>query len=117
MIGLAFLSGCMFLQPLPTMSPPAWIQGTWSFGEVGAGYTFTATTVLMTIGVTTLDMGAIYRASGGVTEIITDTLYSFAVPHETGDITYEFRLVDANTIQLTERTAFSTTGPIPLYRQ
>jgi len=99
------------------MSPPAWIQGTWSFGEVGAGYTFTATTVLMTIGVTTLDMGAIYRASGGVTEIITDTLYSFAVPHETGDITYEFRLVDANTIQLTERTAFSTTGPIPLYRQ
>jgi hypothetical protein len=116
-IVLVFLSGCMLLQPLPTMTPPAWIQGTWSYADVDGGYTFTATTVLSTIGLTTLDVGKMYRDVGGVTEIITDTLYSFTVPGETDDITYEFRLEDANTIQMTMRVGLSSIGPVPLYRQ
>jgi hypothetical protein len=79
--------------------------------------TFTATTVIQRSGNVSLDLGELYRVSETVvTETVTDTLYSFTVPTETGYSTMEFVRVDANTINWTMRTNLATIGPSTLSR-
>jgi len=101
------------------MSPPAWIQGTWSSGIIDADYTFTTSTMLQRSSITTLDMAALFREMDiSPDETITATLYSFTVPDAgEGSYTMEFAKIDANTIHMTMRFAYATIGPVPLHRQ
>ena len=115
---LLLSTGCaLLLPPQQALHPPVWIHGEWSTGSLDGSWTFSATTMIMRVGITSLDYGEMYLHAGiHVTEIITDTFYSYTVPGEVSS-TMEFSKVDANTINMTTKTDFSTIGPVPLYRQ
>lgn len=116
LIGTVFLIGCSVL--IPSMSPPAWIQGTWSDEFEVINYTFTPSTMLQTTGSITLDMAEFFRDLNVFpNETVTNTLYAFTVPEEMGGYTMEFSKVDANTMNYTMKMSGATVGPVLLYRQ
>ncbi|MEN6368234.1 MAG: hypothetical protein ABFD77_00875 [Thermotogota bacterium] len=115
---LLFLAGCELVDPYK-LHPPAWIWGEWAPASDTSmfSFTFTETTVLETIGLTTLDLGELYKQSNtNVTETITDTVYAFRVPAGDGYMRMKFDKVDSNTLNYTLETNLSTTGPVPLQR-
>jgi len=88
---LLVLTGCFAVQQ-QRLHPPTWIHGEWGMVSDPEAFslTFTATTVIQRSGNVSLDLGELYRVSETVvTETVTDTLYSFTVPTETG---YSLRL-------------------------
>jgi len=115
---LLVLTGCFAVQQ-QRLHPPTWIHGEWGMESdpEALSLTFTATTVIQRSGNVSLDLGEMYRISETVvTETVTDALYSFTVPTETGYSTMEFVRVDANTINWTMRTNVGTIGPSTLSR-
>jgi hypothetical protein len=115
---LLFLVGCLQLEQ-QKLHPPAWIHGEWGIGSDPDAFSFmfSEQTVLQRVGATTLDLGEMYRVSKTlVTETITDTLYAWRIPMETGWMKMKFEKIDANTIGWTMETNISTTGPTPLQR-
>ncbi|MCX5728079.1 MAG: hypothetical protein NTZ28_04440 [Nitrospirae bacterium] len=112
------LGGC--LQAVrPVMSPPAWIHGTWGQEDLDMDYEFAATTMIQRIGNVSPELAGLYRRTGThVDEVITDTLYSFTVPTESGGfMTQEFRKIGDDSISMTMRTDVGTIGPSTLHRQ
>ncbi len=115
---LLFLVGCEQLEQ-QKLHPPAWIQGEWGMESDpdAFSFTFSEETVLQRAGGTTLDLGEMYRVSKApVTETITDTLYAWRIPTETGWMKMKFEKIDTNTIGWTMETNISTSGPAPLQR-
>jgi hypothetical protein len=122
---LVLLAGCAQVQR-QQLHPPAWIYGEWGI-ESGSGqsyikvsYTFSPTTVVSNMVLngqhSSMDYAELYGAAGvPVTETITDSLYSFATPTQTGFSTQKFAKVDANTILWTA-TANGMSSGFTLHR-
>jgi hypothetical protein len=115
---LFLVVGCEEVDPYK-FHPPAWIHGEWHHASDPAvpSFTFTATTVIQTVGNTSLDLGEYYRVSDTpVAETITDTLYAFRVPTDMGWMRMKFEALDDNTINMTMETNLGNVGPTPLQR-
>jgi len=118
LVFLLFITGCEQVDPYK-LHPPAWIWGEWgpSSDPSSGAYTFSETTVLFRVGVASVDLGELYRAGDmSVTETITDTVYAWWIPTETGYDGYRFEKVDANSINITIESNLGAIGPVPLQR-
>ncbi len=88
--------------PAAILSPPSWIQGTWSNGMLPPGnlsWTFTASDATYTQGAVTLDWGQLGGTSGTtISDSSTSTTYTLSVTQGGATINYTFVSLTATTL-------------------
>ena len=102
------LIGCP--APASPLSPPSWIQGTWS--DTGSGgiitWTFTGNDAIYTQGGITLDWGKLNGTSGTtVSDSSTSTTYTVSVTQ--GGVTINYTFVSTSPTTLTFQGGFTLT--------
>jgi len=115
---VVLFTGCLGLESSDgSFSPPRWIRGTWQDTSQSNIFIFTAHTVTQRTIYTSANISSMY-ADDNVVEVITDSLYQFAInPDSVSTVSYRYELLTATTLNFTRITPTETTEPVELEKQ
>ena len=103
------------------LAPPAWIIGTWFFGDLEASYTFTQNDVISTVGSTSLSFNSLYQAFADMNDSATSTSYTVIITTSyegtTATSVYQFVKLTATSLSYSLSINGNTVGLVPLYLQ